>query len=112
MPLVEEIDRLSSHFPSSERFGLVAQLRRAAVSVPSNIAEGHGRRSRRDFLRFVVVALGPLAELETQLLIAVRLGIVTPQQSGYAFGLVDRTGRILRGLERSLSFRPKSGADA
>jgi four helix bundle protein len=74
MTLVEEIYRITATFPDSERFGLTSQLRRAAVSIPSNIAEGAARRSTAEYLRFLSIARGSLSELDTQLQIAVRLG--------------------------------------
>lgn len=72
--LVKVIYQLTRRFPDEERYGLTAQLRRAAVSVPSNIAEGAARGSRKDFARFVGMARGSVAELETQLVIAAELG--------------------------------------
>jgi four helix bundle protein len=71
--LVKNIYRLTSKFPNDERFGIVSQMRRAAVSVPSNIAEGQARRTTPDFVRFISNAEGSLAELETQLIISVEL---------------------------------------
>ncbi len=76
MDLVEEIYRVSKDFPSHELYGLTNQIRRAAVSIPSNIAEGSGRKGDKELLQFLSVALGSLAEVETQLLIAVRLGYI------------------------------------
>ncbi|UYG06070.1 four helix bundle protein [Halomonas sp. M4R1S46] len=75
MQLVEEVYRLTARFPSSEQFGLTSQMRRAAVSIPSNIAEGAGRGSPAEFLRFLVIARGSLNELETQCQLAQRLGL-------------------------------------
>ena len=77
MDLVSEVYRLTKLFPKEELFGLSAQLRRAAVSVPSNIAEGAARLSRKEFRQYLSVARGSLAEIETQLLIAENLGYGT-----------------------------------
>ena len=103
MMLVAEVYRLSLEPPSSERYGLVRQMRRAAISVTSNISEGHARRSKREYLRFVVVATGSLAELESQLLVVERLDLVVHGRLTRAMMLVDRTGRLLRGLEHALA---------
>ena len=70
MRLAEEVYRLSARFPKHETYGLANQLQRSAVSLPSNIAEGHGRNSRKEFNHFLGMALGSLAELETQLILA------------------------------------------
>ena len=102
MALVVEVYRLTASLPRSERFGLVQQMRRVAISISSNLAKGHVRRSKREFLRFVVIALGSLAELESQLLIVERLGLLPRTDLDVALDLVLNSGRMLRGLERAL----------
>ncbi len=73
IPLVKEIYELTQNFPDSEKYGLVSQMRRCAVSIPSNIAEGSGRNSDKEFIQFLYYALGSIAELETQLIISKEL---------------------------------------
>jgi four helix bundle protein len=72
--LVEKIYKLTSTFPKEEIYGIISQMRRAAISYPSNIAEGAARSSRKEFIQFMYIALGTLSELETQVIIALRLG--------------------------------------
>jgi four helix bundle protein len=100
MDLAAEMYELTALFPPAERYGLCSQMRRAAVSVPSNIAEGAGRRTTKDFLAFVHMARGSLAELETQALLASRIGL--PSQSAKWQPRVDEVGRLLNGLIRAL----------
>lgn len=97
-----DVYRGTVNFPSDERFGLVSQLCRAAVSVPSNIAEGYGRGSRQDYLRFLKVARGSLFELETQVTIACRLGYLQEQMFERLDELSKEVGRVLSGLIKSL----------
>ena len=78
MGLAKQVYQLTETFPASEKYGLVAQMRRAGVSVPSNIAEGQARRSRREFIQFVSHAEGSAAELETQLILSTELGFCSP----------------------------------
>jgi four helix bundle protein len=94
--------KLTSVFPEAERFGLVAQLRRAAVSVPSNIAEGYGRSSNGEYVQFLGHARGSNSEAETQLIIARALGFGAKQTLDAAEGLCSEVGRMLGGLLRSV----------
>jgi len=80
MDLVEIVYSFTTDFPDNERYGLISQMRRAAVSIPSNIAEGAARKSNKEFLQFIAIALGSLAELETQYLIALKLNFVEKDQ--------------------------------
>jgi four helix bundle protein len=102
MLLVQTCYELSRAFPDSEKFGLKNQLRRSAVSVPSNIAEGHGRGSPKSFLQFLWIANGSLAELETQVLLAVDLCFVDGETATKCLELIGQTGRMLTGLRRSV----------
>ena len=102
MDMVKSIYCCTQTFPKSETYGLVSQLRRAAVSVPSNIAEGHARQSTGEFKQFLGHACGSLMEIETQILIAEDLGYLDSTKS---VPLLERTaeiGRILNGLLRAL----------
>jgi four helix bundle protein len=102
MDLVASIYAASRGWPESERFGLVNQVRRAVVSVPSNIAEGQRRGSAGDFARFVAMARGSLAETETQLMIARRLGYQDEATIATLLHEADEVGRLVGGLLRSL----------
>jgi four helix bundle protein len=98
MNLVTEIYRATKMFPIEERYGLTNQLRRAAVSVPSNIAEGQARLSPREFHRFLGTARGSLVEIETQLEITKNLGYLTRTQAAALFKSTAELGRVLNGL--------------
>lgn len=91
--LAKEVYKATSLMPDSERFGLTAQMRRAAVSVPSNIAEGHGRQSLPDYIRFLKTSRGSLMELQTQLLLAQDLGFI--RLTGEFPDILSETDRVL-----------------
>jgi len=103
--LVSEIYLGAQSFPANERFGLTAQIRRAAVSIPSNIAEGQGRCNTGEFRQFLGHARGSLLEVETQIFIATNLGYLNQSQAGPLFNRVSEIGRILNGLIKSLKDR-------
>ena len=94
--------KLTSKFPAEERFGLVTQMRRAAVSVPSNIAEGQARHTTGEFIQFISHAEGSIAELDTQLILAVELGFSDLENVKTAFDLVDQCRRMLNRLRLKL----------
>jgi four helix bundle protein len=102
MDLVQMIYIATKKFPTEERFGLTSQLRRAAVSIPSNIAEGQGRKSESEFSHFISIAYGSLRETETQLFIAVRLGYLEQSEANAVLSLAGEVGRLLNGLAKSL----------
>ena len=100
--LVKHIYKLTRNFPSEERFGLTSQMRRAAVSIPSNIAEGQARHTTREFIQFISHAEGSNAELNTQLIIAVELDYCTKDDARAAFELMAELKRMLNALRRKL----------
>jgi four helix bundle protein len=95
--------RLTSRFPSEEKFGLVSQMRRAAVSIPSNIAEGQARHTTGEFIQFISHAEGSVAELETQLILSIELAFAETEHATASFILLDEIRRMLNGLRRKLS---------
>ena len=99
MNLVKSVYSLTAAFPKEEIYGLVAQMRRAAISIPSNIAEGGARDSNREFIRFLYISLGSLAELETQLLLSRDLGFVKGSEIDDD---IERVRKMLFGLIRYL----------
>jgi four helix bundle protein len=103
MDLVESVYKLAKAFPKEELFGLTSQLRRAAVSIPSNIAEGEGRNSRGDFRRYLSIAHGSIRELETHIHIATRLGYIGEPQREAMLSQCAEVGRLVRGLSNSLA---------
>jgi four helix bundle protein len=100
--LVEHVYQISKTFPDHERFGLTSQVRRAAVSVPSNVAEGWGLGSRKQYLHHLDMARGSLYEVETQMTIAWRLGYVDATGHETLLAQTDELGRVLFGLMRSI----------
>ncbi|MFA6134632.1 MAG: four helix bundle protein [Phycisphaerae bacterium] len=102
MALVKWIYQASDLFPPRERFGLCSQVRRAAVSVPSNIAEGFGRNTRADYLRFLDMAVGSINEVETQLLISHQLNYIDEARIQEGLSQTREIQRILKGLIKSL----------
>lgn len=103
MDLVDEIYTLTRQFPVNERLGLISQIRRAAVSVPSNLAEGHSRGSRRDYTQFVSIAKGSLMELQTQLLIAMRQEFCAKSDVQNALRSLGEIERMLTALRKKLA---------
>jgi four helix bundle protein len=98
MDLVLEVYRCTGSFPKQEIYGLTSQMRRAAVSVPSNIAEGKGRFSRKELLQFLFHARGSLLELQTQITIGCELGFLSPGDGKKLKDLASEVGRLLNGL--------------
>ncbi|MFC1548357.1 four helix bundle protein [Candidatus Omnitrophota bacterium] len=103
--LAESIYRITKDFPSDERFGLVAQLRRAAVSIPSNIAEGATRHSSKEFIQFLYIALASTSEIETQLILSEKLGYISAERA--VLEHLDIVRKLLVGLIKSLKNKIK-----
>jgi four helix bundle protein len=103
MNLVEAVYRTTNDFPHAEIYGLTSQIRRASVSVASNIAEGQGRSTTKDFLHFLSLARGSLYEVETQVSIARRLGYIEIQGEKQLLGATDEVSGLLSGLRNSLA---------
>ena len=101
MELAKAVYQMTANFPAEERYGLSQQMRRAAVSIPSNLAEGAGRNGAKEYLHFIGIARGSLAELETQMQLAVMLGFATADHA--AFDSSDRAGKLLTGLHKKWS---------
>ncbi|WP_457617998.1 four helix bundle protein [Lutibacter sp.] len=99
--LVESIYKISNTFPDTEKFGLTSQIRRATVSIPSNIAEGAGRKGNKEFIQFLYMALGSLTELDTQYLIAVRLNYINKDKELEL--LINDVKRLLLGFRNYLN---------
>jgi four helix bundle protein len=100
--------RLTEQFPQREMYGLSSQIRRAGVSVASNIAEGYGRGSRREYVQFLAIAQGSLKELETQIILAERLTFTSASQAKRMLGDCDVIGKMLGALIRSLRAKERN----
>lgn len=101
LDLAQQVYAWTDTFPTEERYGLISQMRRASVSIPSNIAEGAARTTRREFLHFLSVARGSLAELETQLVIAGRLGYLSSETNWQSSvdNLFGKLGSLIKSLQ-------------
>jgi len=102
MNLVEMVYLQTTTLPKTEMYGLTSQIRRAAVSIPANIAEGNGRKSRNEYLHFLAIANGSITELETHILIAERLNFITSEISEQLQNQLNSVGRLLSALRKSL----------
>ena len=100
MDLVETIYQISTYFPADERYGLSSQIKRAAISVPSNIAEGAGRRTNAEFINFLSIAIGSLSELDTQIELAKRLKFIDDNTYISANDQIDSCKGLIFGLRR------------
>ncbi|MBC8353391.1 MAG: four helix bundle protein [Planctomycetes bacterium] len=102
MDVVVDVYRMTSEFPSTERYGLASQMQRAAASIPSNIAEGQGRTSDKEFQRFLSIANGSRCELETQIMLSSRLNYIENDMRSVLLERSEEIGRLLTGLSKSL----------
>ncbi len=110
--LVTDIYRLTAVFPADEKFGLVSQIRRAAVSIPANIAEGHGRKATNAFLNHLSIANGSLMELETHIQVSLRLGFVSEPGIIDILSKTEEIGKMISGLRNSLAYQAReSGSE-
>ncbi|MFS4481889.1 four helix bundle protein [Hyunsoonleella sp. 2307UL5-6] len=103
MDLVEYVYLLSKELPNEERFGLISQIRRCSVSIPSNIAEGAGRNSKKEFVHFLSIANGSTSELKTQLLLSLRLNFTTKEKIEPLINLCNEIQKMNRSLQNKLN---------
>lgn len=106
-PLVLDVYRATRTFPKDELYGLVSQMRRSAMSIPTNIAEGCGRQSDPDFVRFLVISNGSTKELDYQLLLSKDLGYIDETNYQNLHSQADEVGRMLNGLINSINSKPQ-----
>jgi four helix bundle protein len=103
MSLTKALYVATSSFPQEEKFGLVSQMRRAAVSIPSNLAEGHARSGGGEFKHFISIAMGSVAELETQTILSIDLGYLSEETGNDILSRLDELGKMLRGLQKAIN---------
>ena len=101
---VNEIYRVTSLFPAAEKFGIISQLRRAAISLPTNIAEGAGRKSQKEFINFLSIALGSISELDTLLLLSKELKYIDEEALLSLLNKLDTIGKLVYGLMKKLGY--------
>ncbi len=100
--LVKNIYSLTKDFPKDELFGITNQMRRAVISIPSNIAEGWSRNSPKEFIRYINISLGSLSELHCQLIISKELSYITTENFNHCLSIIEEIGRLLGGLKKYL----------
>lgn len=100
--LATEVYRITGKFPEDEKYGLVSQMRRAAVSISSNIAEGAARQTRKEYVHFLFIASGSASELETQIIIARKVGLVDQQRAATLTGSINSVSKMIHGLIKRL----------
>ena len=103
MDLAVEVYKLLKYLPKEETYGLASQMRRSVTSIPSNIAEGQGRNTTREFIQFLAIARGSQCEIETQLLLCIKLEYLEQEDTINALGLCEEIGKMLNSLIRKLS---------
>ena len=101
---VIEIYSVTNSFPQSENFGLVSQIRRSAISIPANIAEGAGRKSQKEFLHFLSIALGSLTELDTLILLSKSLSFIVQAAAALLLNKLDIIGKLIYGVMKKLGY--------
>lgn len=106
LAISKQLYQLTEDFPKREWFGLAGQMRRAAVSIPSNIAEGNARHTKKDYRHFIAIALGSTAELETQIALCIELHYLKEGDANTLLSQLDEVGRMLRSIHKKLAPSP------
>ena len=105
MQIAKQTYQATAHFPSQERFGMTSQMRRSAISIPSNIAEGQARNSTAEFIHFISIALGSAAELETQIILSEELDYLNSGNVTHIINNIHECCKMMKGLQKSLEKR-------